>query len=65
MSLSERITKYFPLWVVSCSLISLINPSIFIWFSGDLITYGLAGIMLGMGLTLKISDFREVFKSSL
>ena len=65
MSLSERITKYFPLWVVSCSLISLIYPSIFIWFSGDLITYGLAGIMLGMGLTLKISDFREVFKSPL
>ena len=59
----ERITKYFPLWVISCSLISLYNPSIFTWFSGDLITYGLAGIMLGMGLTLKLSDFREVFNS--
>lgn len=61
----EKITKYFPFLVIVCSVLSLYNPNLFIWFSGDLITYGLAGIMLGMGLTLKISDFNEVLKSPL
>ena len=61
----EQITKYFPFLVIVCSVLSLYNPNLFIWFSGDLITYGLAGIMLGMGLTLKIGDFNEVLKSPL
>jgi len=65
MSKLEQITKHFPLWVISCSLLSLYQPDFFIWFSGDLITYGLAGIMLGMGLTLKISDFNQVISSPL
>ena len=39
-----------------------ITSSITTWFSGSLITLGLAGIMLGMGLTLKSSDFVEVLK---
>ena len=59
------ITRYFPLWVISLSLLSLYNPTIFIWFSGDMITYGLAGIMLAMGLTLKISDFKQILKTPL
>ena len=58
------ITRYFPLWVISLSLLSLYNPTIFIWFSGDMITYGLAGIMLAMGLTLKISDFKQILKNN-
>ena len=61
----EQITKYFPFLVIVFSALSLYNPNLFIWFSGDLITYGLAGIMLGMGLTLKIGDFNEVLKSPL
>ena len=61
----EQITKYFPFLVIVFSALSLYNPNLFIWLSGDLITYGLAGIMLGMGLTLKISDFNEVLKSPL
>lgn len=61
----EQITKHFPFLVIVFSILSLYNPNLFIWFSGDLITYGLAGIMLGMGLTLKIGDFNEVLKSPL
>ena len=61
----EYITRYFPLWVIVCSLLSLYNPSLFTWFTGDLITYGLAGIMLGMGITLKLNDFKEVLKAPL
>ena len=61
----EYITRYFPLWVIVCSLLSLYNPSLFTWFTGDLITYGLAGIMLGMGITLKLNDFKVVLKAPL
>ena len=58
----DKITASFP-WIVSvCSLFSLIYPPFFIWFRGPLITLGLAGIMLGMGLTLKGSDFVHIVK---
>ena len=63
MNKLEYVTRYFPLWVITCSLLSIYNPNIFVWFSGDLITYGLAGIMLGMGLTLNINDFKSIMKS--
>jgi len=63
MNKLDLISRCFPLWVISCSLLSLYKPELFIWFSGSLITYGLAGIMLGMGLTLKLIDFNQVVKS--
>lgn len=60
---SEKITASFP-WMVSLfAAIALWHPPIFTWFSGDLITLGLAGIMLGMGLTLRWNDFKQVFKT--
>ena len=53
-------TRLFPLWVSISALLALIDPSLFTWFSGPLITYGLGGIMLGMGLTLQWNDFAQV-----
>ena len=53
----------FPLWVSAAALIALIEPSVFTWFSGSLIAYGLGGIMLGMGLTLSWNDFAMVAKT--
>lgn len=57
------LTNAFPLWIIVCSVLSLIKPEIFTWFSGSFITYGLGVIMLGMGLTLKPEDFKLVIKS--
>ena len=62
-SLTNKITKNFAIIVVSASIISVINPTLFVWFSGDLITYGLGFIMLSMGLSLNTSDFYQVFKT--
>ncbi len=45
------------------SFVALLKPQIFTWFSGDLITYGLGIIMLGMGLTLKVNDFKILYKN--
>ena len=56
-------TRLFPLWVSLCAIIALINPDLFIWFSGPWITYGLGGIMLGMGLTLQWQDFNQIFQT--
>jgi BASS family bile acid:Na+ symporter len=58
--MSHKITSAFP-WIVSVSaLLSLLYPPIFTWFQGPLITLGLGGIMLGMGLTLKGRDFVQI-----
>ena len=58
-----RFTNAFP-WIVSIfAFLGLLHPPLTTWFSGSSITLGLAGIMLGMGLTLKSSDFIEVLKS--
>jgi len=61
-SILVKLTNAFPLWVLSASVLSLIYPPLFTWFSGQLITWGLGIIMLGMGITLRIEDFQRVFR---
>lgn len=56
----DIVTNGFPLWVLLASILSLIHPPLFEWFSGQLIPLGLGMIMLGMGLTLTVDDFRRV-----
>ena len=41
---------------------ALIHPPLFTWFSNKWITWGLAVIMLGMGITLSLDDFKGVMK---
>ena len=53
----------FPLWIVIFSFTALLKPQFFTWFNGNLITFGLGLIMLGMGLTLKINDFKILYKN--
>ena len=50
----------FPWIVLSASFLALYHPPIFTWFSGNWISLGLGGIMLGMGLTFRWEDFRRV-----
>jgi BASS family bile acid:Na+ symporter len=53
-------TNAFPVWVVAGGVLALFWPSWFTWFSGPWIVWGLAVIMLGMGMTLIVDDFRRV-----
>jgi len=55
------LTNAFPLWILLGSVAALCKPELVTWFAGPLIVWGLAIIMLGMGLTLTFADFREVF----
>jgi BASS family bile acid:Na+ symporter len=56
-------TNLFPVWVVLGGALALMRPHWFTWFSGEFITWGLAVIMLGMGITLSLDDFRVVLKT--
>ena len=53
---------WFPLWVLGAALLALWNPALFAWFSGPWIVWGLAVVMLGMGITLNIADFSSVLR---
>ncbi len=60
--LPERFTNLFPVWVLLAGVLALLHPPLFTWFAGPLIVWGLALIMLGMGITLGVEDFRGVLR---
>ena len=55
----EKITLFFPIWVLAFSLLGFKLPNLFIWFS-PLITPALALTMTSMGMTLSYSDFSQL-----
>lgn len=60
MRLLNAATNLFPLWVLLAGVLALFYPPLFTWFTGPFIVWGLAIIMLGMGVTLSVDDFRAV-----
>lgn len=58
--LLHLMTQAFPFWILAGAALALVWPPLFTWFSGPLIPFGLAVIMLGMGLTLMPEDFQSV-----
>lgn len=56
------LTNLFPFWVLSGGIVALLEPGWFGWFRNDYMTWGLAVIMLGMGITLSFDDFKGVFQ---
>lgn len=59
--LANWITQLFPLWVILFSTYAFYHPGPFQPY-GSLIPYGLGIIMLGMGLTMSLNDFKLVLK---
>ncbi len=58
----ETATNLFPAWVVLAGALALLHPPLFLWVTGPMIVWGLAVIMLGMGITLSLEDFKSVAK---
>lgn len=52
----------FPVWVLLGAVTALFYPAAFTWFDRTWITVGLAVIMLGMGITLSVDDFKKVLR---
>lgn len=61
MRLLNLLTNLFPLWVLLCCGGALIEPAAFTWFDKPFIIWGLGIIMLGMGITLSLDDFKRAF----
>lgn len=56
-----KIAEWFPLWIVTGCLWAWWQPEAWLWFQ-SYIAIGLGVIMLGMGLTLRLTDFSEVLR---
>jgi BASS family bile acid:Na+ symporter len=57
-----RFTNLYPVWLVGGALLSLLYPPAFTWFTGQWIVWALTLVMLGMGFTLTIEDFKRLFR---
>ena len=58
---SNFVSKYMAVFVIVVAAIALYEPTTFKW-SAPYITILLGIVMFGMGMTLKISDFKLVFQ---
>ena len=61
--IAEWFINLYAVWIVLSFVIGYFFPEAFLWFThGNLMTWALALVMLGMGLTLKVEDFRALFR---
>lgn len=56
------LANLFPVWVTAASTIAFFFPKLFLGLNNDFIVWGLAVIMLAMGITLSFDDFRNVLQ---
>ncbi|WKY46594.1 bile acid:sodium symporter family protein [Eubacteriaceae bacterium ES3] len=68
--IAKGISKYFGLIIIICMLLGFMKPEVFSWVTIKLmgqsvITLLLGLIMFGMGMTLKLEDFKVVIKKPL
>ena len=59
--ISNQLSKYMALLVLIVAVIALLHPSAFLWIPTDSVNWLLGIVMLGMGVTLKGSDFYIIF----
>lgn len=60
--LSTLFTNLFPIWTLLCALLALKKPALFTWLTTPYFTLSLGLLMLSMGITLSIEDFRRVLQ---
>ncbi len=57
---SSWFTSLYPVWTIGIVIFALLKPSVLGWFSGTYVIAALAFVMLNMGLTLTVDDFRRL-----
>jgi len=55
-------TNLYPVWLISGALLGLFHPPALAWFSGDWLIWAFSIVMLSMGFTLTLDDFRRLFR---
>jgi len=63
----KKIVEYFLnlylLWIVLAFALAFYKPEIFMWFTrGSWMSWALVLVMFGMGLTLRVEDFKALFQ---
>lgn len=59
------LTNCFPLFVILSALFGIYIPNALLWVNhGNIITYMLAFVMFGTGVTLEFSDFSDIIKKN-
>jgi BASS family bile acid:Na+ symporter len=54
----------YAIWIIAAFVTGYFHPAAFMWFTrGNWMTAALAVVMLSMGLTLKVDDFRSLFRT--
>lgn len=61
-AMSSLLTRFYPFWLVGTAVVAYLYPPSFEWFTGQWITWALAIVMLGMGLTLTPGDFGQILR---
>ncbi|MEZ6121827.1 MAG: bile acid:sodium symporter family protein [Planctomycetaceae bacterium] len=56
----QRFNQFYLVWLVSLSAVAFVWPPTMLWFDKPWIFWSLAASMLGMGLTIRMEDFRQV-----
>lgn len=59
---TDTLTVLFPVWTVLFAGLALVRPESFAWFSTKYFTASLGALMLSMGITLTVDDFKRVAK---
>jgi Sodium Bile acid symporter family len=57
--LADRLATLFPLWVFIGATLGITKPEAVTWFGSTLFTYALGFLMMTMGLTLTVADFKK------
>lgn len=62
---TDTLTILFPLWTVLFAGLALVRPESFAWFTTKYFTASLGILMLSMGITLTLDDFKRVAQQPL
>ncbi|MCF7818926.1 MAG: bile acid:sodium symporter family protein [Kiritimatiellales bacterium] len=58
-------TNLYAVWVIGMSIVAFMVPGSISWFDGPWVRWALSLVMLGMGLTLHVTDFKGVVEKPL
>jgi BASS family bile acid:Na+ symporter len=62
MNFLKTFVNLYPVWIILSSVIGILHPPAFLWFSGRWVEAAIAVVMLGMGFTLTVDDFKGLLK---
>ena len=58
----EWFINLYAIWIILAFVVGYLYPGAFMWFTkGSWMTLALAVVMLSMGLTLRVEDFKALF----